>query len=254
MAEKSYTEAEVAALLGHAVQLQHTRGANADAPTLTLAEVKAAAAEAGIDTRYVDLAAASGREQEQTYFGLPVARERSVTVAHALTDAEWQQMVGVFVRTFGGPGEASGTGAQRRWTRGGVTITADVLGDQTMVHAEARRSAELPVVVLGVASIATIMIGGVALAGLEWTIGVAALLLTLLVGTGYARARNSARQQLDDTDARMQTALNQCAALMLDPPPLLSSEAKPTRLDAGLLSEEASTSAEAQPQIRRTRV
>lgn len=252
MAEKSYTEAEVAALLGQAVQLQHARGA-ADAPTLTLAEVKAAAAEAGIDTRYVDLAAASGQEREQTYFGLPTARERSITVAHALTDAEWQQLVGVFVRTFGGPGKTSRAGGQRQWTRGGVTITADAVGDQTMIHAAVRRSVEMPIVILAVASIATVMMGMVALAGLEWTIGGAALLLMAAVAGGYARTRESGRRHLAETDALLQAALNQCAALMLDSPGSAPPDAKTTRIDAGLLADDTVASAEAPPQARRTR-
>ncbi|GAB5520724.1 MAG: hypothetical protein RhofKO_29750 [Rhodothermales bacterium] len=254
MPEKTYTEAEVAALLGQAVQLQQARGGDSNAPTLTLAEVKAAAAEAGIDARFVELAASSGEGHEQTYFGLPVGRDRSVTVDHALTDAIWQQMVGVFVRTFGGPGEVSIQGGQRRWTRAGVTMTADALGKQTVVHAEARLNVEMPIVLLIVGFAATLMVGLVGFAGQEWTVGLAALFFSALVLGGYMRTRNTGRQKLAETEQHMHTALNQCAALMLEPS---SEPARPdtetARIDAELLSEESTSASGSQIQGRRAR-
>ena len=229
-----------------------------NAPALTLSEVKAAAAEAGIDTRFVDLAASTGSAQDQMYAGLPIGRARSVTVDHALTDATWQQMVGVFGRTFGGPGEVSVQGAQRRWSRAGITMTADALGHQTVVHAEARRNIDLPFAGLIVAFAAALMVSMVALASLEWTVGVAAVLLMALVVGGYMRAKTGGHRQLDETDQQMQTALNQCAALMLEPSAAVRLEAEPldvesVRLDPELLSEDEAPSTSSHESRRRQR-
>lgn len=91
---------------------------------LTLAELKAIAAEAGISPAAVARAAGAvvrGNHlppERQSLLGLPVGVARTVVFDRRVTDAEWEQMVVLFRRTFGASGAVRGAGSLREWGNG----------------------------------------------------------------------------------------------------------------------------------------
>lgn len=91
---------------------------------LTLAELTRIGEEAGISPSAVARAAAAivrGNHlppERQSQLGLPVGVARTVVFDRRVTDAEWEQMVVLFRRTFGASGAVRGEGSLREWGNG----------------------------------------------------------------------------------------------------------------------------------------
>lgn len=212
MDEKSYSEEEISAILGHAARLQFTEG-SLDLEGLTLEEIKEAAAAAGIEPAFVEIAASATSNQKKTYLSIPTGASRSMFVKGTLSEESWGKMTGEFVRAFGGPGKTSQESNQRIWSHEHIRITVEELGDQVALHAEANwgKELELPIPFMIVGTVATLMVGALSIVSLEWTIGVVALLLSaLLVGSfsWYKRRRADKQERVLDT---FESTLNRCA-------------------------------------------
>lgn len=216
MQGKTYTEAEVAALLGRAARLQ-SAGSPSAHEGLTLEEVKTAAADAGIDPQFVELAAAVSTDHAPSSWSIPTGVGRSLVVRGALTDDRWNQMIAVFARELGGPGETDVQGTRRRWSRGAVRVTAEETGGQTVLHAETNwgKDLELPIALTIVGAIAAATWGGLALVSLEWTIGVLAALFTLGVAGSFSAYRNRMARKQERHRSTLASTLDRCAAILL---------------------------------------
>jgi hypothetical protein len=215
MPEKNYTPEEVSALLGRAARLQAT-GDSSEHSGLTLAEIKAAAAEAGIDPRFVEMATSEPSDHRSAYWGIPTGAGLSLFVRRVLTDDRWRRMVAVFTRQLGGPGTTDAQGSCRSWSRGSLRVTAEEGGSQVVLHAETawEKELELPIVLTLVGVILAATTGAAALVSLEWTLGLVAVLTAILVVGFFSayRRRTAARQeQLRRT---FESTLDRCAAIL----------------------------------------
>ena len=159
MAERTYGEHEIKALLERAAQLQAMVGGDPTSDTgLTLAELEDIAAEAGIDPAFLRAAA---REAETGPAPRTVAGQTKThvfverTVPGSLSDTEWeaavlrlrQQFSSDLVTAFGGgpqygPGIAEALGTTREWrhtTSLGVATTVTIRSVEGMQHLRIQR-------------------------------------------------------------------------------------------------------------------
>ena len=215
MGEKIYTESEISAMLGEAARMQALLGASGQ-KGLTLEEIKAAAAEAGIDPSFVEIASSSVSDQKKTYLGVPTGIGRTMFVQGSLTDERWNQMVNIFMREFGGPGTIETQGSRRSWAFDSYRFTAEETGGQIVLHAESDwgDELELPIALSLVGGIATLVSTGIALVSLEWTIGIVAALMMLLVVGSFSTFKSRRRLKQEQHLASLETLLNQCAVIL----------------------------------------
>ena len=133
--DRLYSEAEVQALLRQAAERQQRLGPVSDAHGLTLAEIEAIAAEAGLDPAHVCAAAHSGPEQDEArhVLGAPWRVRRSRLVNGPLTDAAWIAAVQDLRSTLETDGTATQLGPVREWKAGKrderIRVTAEPEGD-----------------------------------------------------------------------------------------------------------------------------
>lgn len=215
MAKKTYTESEIADLLGRAAQMQaleKTQGHEG----LTLEELKAIAVETGIDPQFVEIASAASSNHQKAYGGIPVSTSRSMFVQGTLTDDSWSQMVARFVAEFGGPGEVTQTGARRTWTQGNVKITMEDVSGQVMMNATADwgKDLEMPVAFMIVGAIATLVTAGLAVVSMEWSIGLVAILVGMLGIGAFSSYQNKKAGQQEYLHQQFEAILNHCAVVM----------------------------------------
>ena len=116
MPDRLYSEAEVQALLRQAADRQRRLGPTDHAHGLTLAEVEAIAAEAGLDPAHVRAAARLGPDEEvKRWLGAPRQVRRRRTVEGPLTEEAWVDVVQDLRRTFEEDGTATQLGGTREW-------------------------------------------------------------------------------------------------------------------------------------------
>ena len=133
MAERRYSDEEIAAILKLAAerqQLQLSSGESAvlpgDAPIpgMTLAEVQGIAQQVGIPGDLVAQAASSlervGRPAVRRYLGLPIGVGRTVSLTRRLTQDEWERLVVDLRQTFDARGRVKEEGAFKQWTNGNL--------------------------------------------------------------------------------------------------------------------------------------
>lgn len=216
MSKKTYTESEIASILGRAARLQ-ARRTSSDGEQLTLDEIKQAATEAGIDRRYVELAASSSKDHRPSYLNIPTGAGRTQFVQGTLDDRTWEKMVALFAREFGGPAKNRSLETRREWVSGNLLITAEEIDGQTVLNAHAGWEQELegPLALSVVGAITSLTAWAVAFLGEEFMIGVAAALLTILVVAGFSayHVRTSGRRE--DYRQRFESIMDRCAELIL---------------------------------------
>jgi len=237
MSEKTYTEAEISALLGRAARLQGSGGSENDG--LTLEEVKSAAVASGIDPRFVDMAASHAADHERTSWGVPAGVGRSLRILERVTEEDWNRMVDVFAMRFGASRDMSSDKDFKTWKRGAIEMAVSSTPDGALLHGETSWDSELefPFAVSVVGFIAAITIAGVAIVSMEWLIGLAALLLTLVVAGGFSRFWHNKRRQQREASAAFADVLEKCAAIVHAPK-------DPARFAPGAKKEAASESGE----------
>ncbi len=220
MAERRYTDEEVAAIFSAAAELPQTRPLPAPRDEgLTLTDLQDIGREVGIAPEAVARAARSldvrGRAASHRLLGLPIGVERTVELGRRLTDAEWEHLIVDLREVFNARGTVRSQGSLRQWTNGNLqallepTPTGDRLRLQT-VKGSARAW-------MGAGGLAAGVGGAVAIAGaaagqLGHSVpGIAFLLVTglgmfaagALQLPGWARAR---RGQMEEIAARLALA------------------------------------------------
>ncbi len=148
-----FNEKQVGALLRRAAELQ--AGTPSDEAGLTLDEVQTAAAEAGIDPRFVAQAAAELRVRPVTtpqegfaFWGAPVHLSEERVLAHPLDEDEWGAVVREAQRIYGQVGELRSVGTTRTWSYGNKSTTVMGLSvttrrGQTIVSAHRNLTQEI---------------------------------------------------------------------------------------------------------------
>lgn len=171
--ERRYDDDEVREIFGLAAEAGE-KGLPPATPGqgLTLAELQRIGGEVGLSPGRIAAAAArldlrQGAVRDRTYLGLPLSVGLGVEVPRALTDREWEVLVGEARETFGARGRVSGSGQLREWSNGNLHMVLETTAEGHRVRLHTTK---------GTARNATWM--GVTL------IGLAVVLLGLLLVTG----------------------------------------------------------------------
>ncbi len=124
--ERKYRDEEVKEIFDLAVGTDDVgRPAVSDESGLTLAELQEVGLEVGMDPgRIAEAAFAVDARREvlprRTYLGVPTSVGRIVDLPRALTDHEWDVLVGELRETFGARGTVTAQGGAREWTNGNL--------------------------------------------------------------------------------------------------------------------------------------
>jgi len=128
---------------------------------LTLAELRRIGPEVGLSPDRIAAAAARldfrrGAVREPTYLGLPLSVGLGVELPRALTDREWEVLVGEARETFGARGRVTGSGQLREWSNGNLhmVLEATATGHRVRLHTTkgtARNAMWMGVTLMGLA-------------------------------------------------------------------------------------------------------
>lgn len=137
MAERRYSEEEVAEILDRATKVrEEASGRQLSSPRgLTLAELKEIGAEAGIDTDLIERAAGEidrptpSTEPKRRMAGIPIGVGRTVYLDRPLTDDEWNRLVVDLRETFDARGNVREEGAFRQWNNGNLQALVEPTDD-----------------------------------------------------------------------------------------------------------------------------
>lgn len=120
--ERRYGEEEIAEIF-EAAATPHgpQRHTPATADGLTLAQLQAIGSEVGVPPDRIAAAASSldlrrGVHPRRTHLGMPISVGRTVELARAPTDREWDLLVGELRKTFSAQGRDGSSGNLRAWT------------------------------------------------------------------------------------------------------------------------------------------
>lgn len=126
--ERRYGEDEVRAIFEVAAERSDSTSVTAPTQTgLTLPELKQIGREVGIDEARIAEAAVRldlqrGALEGRRELGMPVGVGRSVDLPRALTDREWEVLLGEIRDTFGARGKAASHGLTREWSNGNLHV------------------------------------------------------------------------------------------------------------------------------------
>ncbi|PAP78340.1 hypothetical protein [Rubrivirga marina] len=140
--DRQFTEEEAREVFARAAERQHAVGARADG--LSLDELRAIGAEAGLDPEFVEAAARSVAlgepETARPSFGpIPRGVSRTVFLPDAPSDALWEQVLGDARRTFSAQGKVSGGGGVREWRNGNLRVSLEPARGGSRLHLQTRR-------------------------------------------------------------------------------------------------------------------
>lgn len=225
MAERRYTEEEVAAIFRIAAEEpQQPLLPAGRADGLTLAELQEIGREVGMAPDAVAQAAKAmavqGRAGTQSFLGLPIGVERTIVLDRRLTDEEWERLVVELREVFGAKGTVRAAGSLREWSNGNLHALLEPSGAghrlrlRTMKES-ARISIAAGLAMLGMAGVVAVAAALGGGAGNPFP-GVAFLLLTGLgfIGSAVLRLPGWARLR-----ARQMESFAPKLALPPGPPP-----------------------------------
>lgn len=126
MSERRFSEEEVAEILKHAAETQHSSNNVLPSATgLTLAELTDIGREVGITPEAMQQAAQRIDKTDRTtrtILGLPLGVGRTVELNRKLTDEEWDRLVADLRATFDARGVVKHEGSLRSWTNGNLQV------------------------------------------------------------------------------------------------------------------------------------
>jgi hypothetical protein len=125
MAERRYSEEEIAAIFERAAEVQHAaRRQLPPGEGLTLAELQEIGGDVGLPPELVTEAARAldcqGRSASRRFLGLPIGVGRTLELDRRLTDQEWERFVVDLRETFDARGRVRSDGAFRQWSNGNL--------------------------------------------------------------------------------------------------------------------------------------
>ena len=225
MAERRYSEDEVAVIFDRAAQSQQSlpkqRATNEG---MTLAQLQDIGREVGIPAELVaeaahSLTVADARPMERKLLGLPIGVGRTVELPRRITDDEWERLVVDLRETFDARGRVRAEGTLRSWNNGNLqaliepTATSHRLRLRTM-NGQARTFMATGVALLlgGWATIAIKVIGEgaqpdlLARMGILLTVGAGMIAFGALRLPAWARLR---KQQMEDVASRLIASISQ---------------------------------------------
>lgn len=133
MAERRYSEEEVAQIIQHAAENQQsTKRQLAPAEGLTLAEVQEIGREVGISPELMRAAAnaldAPPQQGSRRWLWLPIGVSRTIELDRTLSESEWERLVVDLRETFDARGTVRSEGNFRQWTNGNLQALVEPMG------------------------------------------------------------------------------------------------------------------------------
>lgn len=223
MAERRYTDDEVAAIFARASEAERRAPRRLRAGTdegLTLADLKEIGREAGIAP---DLVAQAARELDQVrqpttvkFLGLPLGVGRTVTLDRRLTEAEWEQLVVLLRETFDARGSVRVDGSFRQWTNGNLQVLVEPDGEGQRIRMRTLRGQSRVFMMVGLGmtgvagaiTLASALTGAADLANVLRELAPMGVLGAGFFGLGAAQLPRWARlrrRQMDEIAARLTT-------------------------------------------------
>jgi hypothetical protein len=126
MTERHYNDDEIAAIFRAAAEGTESQTVTGEhANGVTLRDLQTIASEVGISPIAVARAAQSldrphAPAVSRTFFGLPIAVERTVALDRALSEPEWERLVVQLRQVFGARGTLRAQGSLREWSNGNL--------------------------------------------------------------------------------------------------------------------------------------
>lgn len=187
MAERRYSEAEIAAIFRAATALPDPEDVQGRSATgLTLIQLQAIGREVGLPPEAIARAAQAVDTppvRAKTFLGLPFGVTHTVPLHRHLSDAEWDRLVVQLRQVFDARGRVWAAGSLREWTNGNLQVLLEPAEDGHQlrfktVHGGAQAGITFGFGLLGVAAALTIasVLGG--------TLGQAATEVTLIAAAG----------------------------------------------------------------------
>jgi hypothetical protein len=133
MAERRYSEEEVAHIIQHAAENQQTSPRQlAPAEGLSLAEVQDIGRQVGISPELVQAAAktldAPPQQGSRRWLGLPIGVSRTIELDRRLSESDWERLVVDLRETFDARGNERSAGNFRQWTNGNLQALVEPTG------------------------------------------------------------------------------------------------------------------------------
>lgn len=219
MAERRYTDDEIAGIFARASEMEHTPPRlSPPGEGLNLAELQAIGREAGIAPEAVAQAARELEHSRQPgtlrFLGLPLGVGRTVSLNRRLTDEEWERLVVLLRDTFDARGTVRTDGAFRQWTNANLQVLVEPDGPgqrirMRTVKGDARAQLMGGLGLVGIAtavSLATLLTGSGTLADGAAVVAPLFLIGGGLFGIGALRLPGWARlrqRQMDEIAARL---------------------------------------------------
>lgn len=220
MAERRYTEEEVAQIIQRAAERQQTKPQLAPAEGLTLAELQEIGREVGISPELVRDAANSvdtpPQRGSKRWLGLPIGVSRTIELDRRLSESEWERLVVDLRETFDARGTVRSDGNFKQWTNGNLQALVEPVGNGDRVRLRTIKGNMRNVIRGGVA-----MLGGSGVLAFIYSLtgrvqtdtletlgilaltGLAMLTIPVFVLPSWARER---RTQMDEVAARLRKA------------------------------------------------
>ena len=143
MSERRYTEEEVAEILKHAAEVEHSDNSLVSSTRgMTLAELNDIGRQAGISPEAIKFAARRVEAPQQAtrkFLGIPVGVGRTVELDRKLTDEEWEQVVADLRQTFQARGVLKQEGSLRSWRNGNLQVLLEPSGAGQRLRLQTKR-------------------------------------------------------------------------------------------------------------------
>jgi hypothetical protein len=138
MAERRYTEEEVARIIERAAESQQTKRQLPAGEGLTLTELQEIGRDVGIAPELVSEAARSldapPQRGSRRWLGLPIGVSRTIELDRRLSESEWERLVVDLRETFDARGTVRSDGNFRQWTNGNLQALVEPGGNGDRVR------------------------------------------------------------------------------------------------------------------------
>lgn len=222
MAERQYSDEEVAAIFEQASRTEQTAlPVAAEGEGLTLAALQSIGHEVGISPEAISRAALSLDQargsSSRTFLGLPVGVRRTVEFDRPLADSDWERLVTDLRETFEARGTLRYDGTFRQWTNGNLQALVEPIPKGHRLRLQTLNDASRGWMTGGLAALGgavvtamSLVAGGLSNAGSVTGTALMAVAGLGMFATGALRTRTWARRrrtQFEEIAARLETAV-----------------------------------------------
>jgi hypothetical protein len=166
MADREYSDEEVAAIFARATELQNATPRALPASTgMSLAQLQEIGREAGIPAEFVAEAARAvdrpAPPSDPKLLGLTLGVSHTVELGRTMSDAEWERFVVDLRETFDARGKLQYEGSFKSWSNGNLQVMLEPTEDGHRVRFRTVRAEARGLLMVGLTliSVATVIVG-----------------------------------------------------------------------------------------------